>query len=207
MRALTIHQPWAGLIVAGVKDVENRTWSPPSTIPQWFQCLWCDERAHQADNGGVALHNHNGGVVDAVPDGPFPFRLGIHAAKRPFGLDSPEADALRDRTTLEEYRCLKTHVGGDPELVRNYTLGALVGFATVTGCHHADECEYEHGDTAAYSYCSRWAEPGDVYHWQFADPEPLDEPIPMRGYQGLWTLDEDAVAASKHSEVSTAQVS
>jgi hypothetical protein len=26
MRVLTIHQPWAALIVRGVKDVENRTW-------------------------------------------------------------------------------------------------------------------------------------------------------------------------------------
>lgn len=26
-RALSIRQPWAGLILAGVKDVENRTWS------------------------------------------------------------------------------------------------------------------------------------------------------------------------------------
>lgn len=26
MRALTIRQPWASLIIAGMKDVENRTW-------------------------------------------------------------------------------------------------------------------------------------------------------------------------------------
>lgn len=26
MKALTIKQPWAGLIIAGIKDVENRTW-------------------------------------------------------------------------------------------------------------------------------------------------------------------------------------
>lgn len=29
MRALTILQPWASLIVAGIKGVENRTWMPP----------------------------------------------------------------------------------------------------------------------------------------------------------------------------------
>jgi len=27
MKALSIQQPWASLIVAGIKDVENRTWS------------------------------------------------------------------------------------------------------------------------------------------------------------------------------------
>ena len=29
MKALTIWQPYAGLIVAGAKPVENRTWAPP----------------------------------------------------------------------------------------------------------------------------------------------------------------------------------
>jgi len=28
LRALTIYQPWADLIVAGHKDIENRTWRP-----------------------------------------------------------------------------------------------------------------------------------------------------------------------------------
>jgi hypothetical protein len=28
MRALTVKQPWAALIVAGIKDVENRSWFP-----------------------------------------------------------------------------------------------------------------------------------------------------------------------------------
>jgi hypothetical protein len=27
MRTLSIRQPWAGLIVAGIKDIENRSWS------------------------------------------------------------------------------------------------------------------------------------------------------------------------------------
>ena len=26
MKALTIKQPWASLIVHGIKDIENRTW-------------------------------------------------------------------------------------------------------------------------------------------------------------------------------------
>ncbi|MCS3017987.1 ASCH domain-containing protein [Phocaeicola vulgatus] len=27
MKAITIKQPWASLIVHGIKDIENRTWS------------------------------------------------------------------------------------------------------------------------------------------------------------------------------------
>ncbi|MGH9649939.1 MAG: hypothetical protein ACRD3I_05655, partial [Terriglobales bacterium] len=29
MKALTMWQPWASLIAAGLKDVENRPWAPP----------------------------------------------------------------------------------------------------------------------------------------------------------------------------------
>ena len=32
MRALTVQQPWAGLIAAGIKPVENRTWKPAATL-------------------------------------------------------------------------------------------------------------------------------------------------------------------------------
>lgn len=31
MLALTLHRPWAGLIVHGPKRTENRSWAPPST--------------------------------------------------------------------------------------------------------------------------------------------------------------------------------
>ena len=29
MKAITIKQPWASLIVHGIKDIENRTWACP----------------------------------------------------------------------------------------------------------------------------------------------------------------------------------
>ncbi len=32
MRALTIKRPWANLIVAGRKTIENRSWPPPGSI-------------------------------------------------------------------------------------------------------------------------------------------------------------------------------
>lgn len=34
VKALTVRQPWAGLIALGIKDVENRTWTPvPVLVP------------------------------------------------------------------------------------------------------------------------------------------------------------------------------
>lgn len=32
LRALTIWRPWAGLIAAGVKPIENRDWPPPKSL-------------------------------------------------------------------------------------------------------------------------------------------------------------------------------
>ena len=32
MKALTLHQPWAMLIAAGVKTMETRSWGPPSNL-------------------------------------------------------------------------------------------------------------------------------------------------------------------------------
>jgi len=36
MKALTVRQPWAGLIARGTKDVENRTWEPTIAIGERF---------------------------------------------------------------------------------------------------------------------------------------------------------------------------
>lgn len=36
MRALTVHQPWAGAISHHGKDVENRTWAPRSALGEYL---------------------------------------------------------------------------------------------------------------------------------------------------------------------------
>jgi hypothetical protein len=36
MKALTVRQPWAGLIARGIKDVENRTWIPNLNLGDRF---------------------------------------------------------------------------------------------------------------------------------------------------------------------------
>lgn len=32
IRGLTLHQPWAGLVAAGIKLIENRKWAPPARL-------------------------------------------------------------------------------------------------------------------------------------------------------------------------------
>lgn len=41
--------------------------------------------------------------------------------------------------------------------------------------------------------CGIWANPGQ-YHWRLANPRPLPEPVPHRGFQGLWYPTGDAAA-------------
>lgn len=59
-------------------------------------------------------------------------------------------------------------------------LAALIGFATLTSIHHADDC---------HCSCSPWAADGQ-WHWLFERAHALD-PFPWRGRLGLWPLPDD----------------
>ena len=60
MKALSIRQPWAWLIVNGYKDIENRTWptrirgriyvlAPKLPDPGWFPSLAAEVRSREID--------------------------------------------------------------------------------------------------------------------------------------------------------------
>lgn len=165
MRALTLWQPWADLVVWSGKDVENRTWPIPSTID-------------------------------------LPCRIAVHA-----GL-SEEDDY--DGWAWEEWRRL--------DLGRPPPAGEVVGTVDLVDGHHVRQCAkltprcrcscHRSGGMVAHAVaccvtpeprlvvCSRWADQRvDVHHWQLANAVPLDEPVPARGRQGLWTLPDDVEAA------------
>ncbi|MEV5944680.1 hypothetical protein [Streptomyces sp. NPDC051994] len=68
--------------------------------------------------------------------------------------------------------------------------GAIVGAATLTGCHFAldrDIC------------CSEWAFP-NTYHWELADVTALTTPIPCNGRLGFWSVDEEIAVAVGQAE-------
>lgn len=189
MRALTVRQPHASLIVAGLKPVENRTWAVPSTLPQYRRCPGCNARYYPGFGWQCPGSPEDGmsHVTEATePDGPFPFRLAIHAGQKIDWTAMSRVPHVRpDEMWWGEYADLPT--------------GALLGYVTVTGCHYASDCAQD--ETTAFPlhigpertvwrqrYCSRWAEP-ERYHWTLTGPAALDEPVPMRGRQGLWRLD------------------
>jgi hypothetical protein len=194
MRALTVKQPFADLIVAGVKDVENRSWPVPSTLPRWGLCE-CGYRYGPDENYPATKavgHQRNGPhgpwswcVGEVAANGRFPFRIWVHAAAK------VNRGAVRRLVGERTYLTARHLVGDDGFAGR---LGAVLGSVEVTGCHHAGECrrfiQYDANRSLPQGehYCSRWAEP-DAWHWTLADPRPIARPVPAKGMLGLWKPD------------------
>lgn len=164
MRILTVRQPWAGAIIHGGKDVENRVrniagdYRGPvaihaaiqgsgddqaiSAVRAWDWWLDSDEK----DVRGAII-----GVVDLA---------GVHTADECW-----EQDLYRlARLAREDRDALAA--------LPDSGAGGLVGKARM---------------------CSAWAQ-DDAHHLVLANPRALAEPIPFRGALGLRRLDDDMVA-------------
>lgn len=73
----------------------------------------------------------------------------------------------------------KAYAAFDIPFPDQLVFGAILGQVELIGC-----CQ----DSA-----SRWAKPGQ-YHWQFANPLLLPEPIYCKGQVGLWNANPDLAA-------------
>ena len=51
MKALTLHQPWATLIAAGVKKMETRSWGPPRSLIGHRIALHAGKQLIKSQNG------------------------------------------------------------------------------------------------------------------------------------------------------------
>lgn len=56
MKALSVRQPWAWLIVGGFKDIENRTWTPRSTTVQDPLVIHASKAHDRAGEAWVRKH-------------------------------------------------------------------------------------------------------------------------------------------------------
>ena len=187
-RVLTIRQPWADLIMAGIKDVENRTWPVPSTLPHYWRCSDGDVRLAPS-----VLRNDERPEC-CEPDGPFPFRLWVHAGQQ---ID-PHSDIKGWRALGEAWDMGPINT----QYHARQRAGHLLGSVEVRGCHRADTCarvptiKEDPRPVVTLRQCSPWAE-RDVWHWTLRAPyADLPEPIPLRGRQGLWTLPGDVLEAA-----------
>lgn len=107
--AITVYQPWASLIAHGHKTIETRPAPPNGPMTP------------------VGVRGYPGRTIDRGQ------RIAIHAGGRPFGIDSPQADAVRS-LPLESYRLLRDQLGhGDVEhgAMGGYPLMAVVATAVI----------------------------------------------------------------------------
>lgn len=190
MKALTVRQPWASLIVHGVKHIETR--SKPTKIRGRIGIIagkhrptsfWLNE---WADGGGLskapAPWNAYAGDLDRwfdameSNDGNGQWRYDYRWSRFPFG-------ALIG--TVELYDCVpivaSKSTGGSPKPEQMINYGAQLrtvrrlcppgpGFGTQGYAVEINDDQLPYGDFTP----GRWA-------WLLRDPQPLAEPIPMRG--------------------------
>lgn len=159
MRALTIRQPEASFVADGIKPHETRSWMAPQE--HWMTTI------------------------------------GIHAGKR--------IPTMNDLAAIAARHAL---LGGgllDVKQPEDYVYGALLATANIWECVQVQRWE-DMGtdeDPLVYAICDRVGTTeqlalvidglGDYsvgrWIWLLSDIRKLDDPIPVRGQQGLWRLD------------------
>jgi len=70
---------------------------------------------------------------------------------------------------------------------------AIVGIATITGCHWSDDG----------TCCGPWGFE-NAYHWELADVTALPEPVPAKGALGFWAPSDDIVNAALRQDTAVA---
>jgi hypothetical protein len=186
MRGLSLTQPWATLVAIGAKKIETRSWSTPY-------------------RGDLAIHATKGfpdwAVATCLEE---PFRPVLKAAGVGMPADLSRgvivavarlADVLpivEINGKMPRVRC----VGLDDEAIaRVWDPTALAGVNGHVGDIQPNEHEAAFGDYT----------PGR-FGWLLEDLQALPEPIPCRGYQGLWTVAGDVEAQIwRHLAVSVAR--
>lgn len=168
MKVITLWQPWASLIMIGAKPFEFRRWN------------------YLARGVGVAVDD----------------RIGIHAGARPIKLveiedllerlDDPICstglDAAKARPLLQ--RIAKAHKGRGVVEMSALLGTARIGeplLSTDAMPKWSGSMEPEIGDSDRLEHC-KWA-------WPMSGIERLENPIPMKGWQGFWNYHGTAKAA------------
>ncbi len=182
MRALTVYQPWATLIMIGAKPYEFRKWDyrdrDPSLVDQRLvvhagvripkpdevrDILQRIDDGHSALNADIAepILEHLLHELAAIADWKRSQRRKPRKARLPMVGDLPTADE-----------------SGEPTL--SLPLGAGLGTATLGTPKLAHKIFRAPTNDSYRMDHSMWA-------WPMKDPRPFDNPIEVRGAQGFWT--------------------
>ena len=103
MKALTLHQPWATLIAAGVKTTETRSWRPPRSLIGHRIALHAGKQVIKSRNGLGAgtweIMNtlHGADWSDKIPRGAVVATARLADARRVLALDLKTGTATLDK--------------------------------------------------------------------------------------------------------------
>jgi hypothetical protein len=179
MKAITLWPEWAWAIANLDKRIENRIWSPPK------------------------------GMIGQ--------RIAIHAGANIGGATSRAGMVRGVEAMIDEAHCAgwsPVHIGGGFAVFEKggkktacsldvIKTSAIVATATLAGCRkeHWSQGRRVNGDNSdgPRGYIKRNGGPFDLvlalgwqaegqFHWLLEDVRVLDEPIPMKGKQKLWSL-------------------
>jgi activating signal cointegrator 1 len=154
MKAISIWQPHASLIICGAKPFETRHWA----APKWL--MWQ--------------------------------RIAIHASKCTDDLEElAEYIQARkedgDSEIFDSYEAMwKALIAGGFTNLNELPRGAIIGTAILSECIRSE-------DLADPGHFGNFG-PGR-FAWRMTDVKPLAEPIPFRGQQGFFNVDDAALAA------------
>ncbi|KAH0463541.1 hypothetical protein IEQ34_008123 [Dendrobium chrysotoxum] len=141
---LTMHQPWASLLIHGIKRIEGRSWPAPLTGRLW-----------------------------------------IHAASK-----VPEPDTIK---AMEKFYREIYAVDGvtDIKFPEHYPVSRLLGCVEIVGCLRSEELD---GWEEVPQSVRLEAFPG--FCWLCEKPQKLIVPFEMRGYQGVYNLENKIYEAA-----------
>ncbi|MXO73453.1 ASCH domain-containing protein [Alteraurantiacibacter buctensis] len=169
MKALTIWQPWASLIIAGAKPYEFRSWRPPASIV------------------GQRIVIHAASRKIDVEEACLLYRVLANRTA------SPEIAAMAAETCLHAELALPILGGAWMPYRAKLPMSCGIGTAIVGEPRLGTEIAAEFGVLRANDSDrddhANWG-------WPMLDIEAWVEPVPMRGKQGLWNWPQPEWAAS-----------
>ena len=168
MKALSIKQPWAWLICAGYKDVENRNWkigrkSQHGPYSSYHQANFTVELP-------CRIYVHAGKHFDGTADSGWIERI-ING-----GADLPDVAVINGKIIVPPNRYLDAICLPMVEGKKNTaaTLGAIIGEVDITGCIEESGSPWFTGK----------------YGFTLANPVLYEKPIPCRGQLGFFEVPE-----------------
>lgn len=160
MKAITIWQPWASLIIAGAKPYEFRGWRPPASIIGQRIVIHAAARKIDVEESYV--------LYKILQNRKESERLALYAAETCL---HPELamPVLKRACKLHQTEPLPMACGLGTAIIGEPRLGTEI----------AEEFGVPRANDSDRDQHANWG-------WPMLDIEAWPEPIPMRGAQGLW---------------------